>query len=376
MLLEYLWLDANQHLRSKIRNITNKLEVIRKINKFLDNKEYIKNVEYKTQILDILYNDNGFHWSYDGSSTGQTQGDNTEVILIPVNLIKHPFLKNSLLLLCSNYDTYGNPVVGNTRHNSEIMFEKYKEKELWFGVEQEFFFFDKETKKPIDWKGSQQIKQGEYYCGVNRSTSIERDIMNKLIMICNEVGIGICGINQEVAPAQWEYQIGPYDGLEVADHLIFAKYILYILCEKEGLYATFHPKPLNGDWNGSGCHINISSKKTRTKLDEPQGLNILSDGNSYVYDGYSFILKAIERMKKDHENFILNYSGKNNNMRLTGNHETSNSKKFTFGIGTRNTSIRIPAETFNKKSGYIEDRRPGSSIDYYKTLSKYIEYFD
>lgn len=360
MLFEYLWLDANQHLRSKIRNIIEKNREVLKISDFLTsdyNKE--KKKEEKKEIIDILSNDKKYFWSYDGSSTGQCENENSEVILIPVNFIKHPFIENSILILCSNYDTYGNPVKGNSRHESEKLFEKNKDKELWFGIEQEFFFFNKETKKPIDWKGINQTKQGEYYCGVNRSTHIEREIMNELIIICNKVNIGINGINQEVAPAQWEYQIGPYNGIDVADDLIFTKYILYILCEKHGLYATFHPKPLNGDWNGSGCHINISSKKTR------------ESGN-----GYNNIISVIKNMKKDHNNFILNYCGKDNSMRLSGFHETSDPLKFTYGVGTRNTSVRIPTQTFLTKSGYIEDRRPGSSIDYYKTLSKYIQYFD
>lgn len=130
-----------------------------------------------------------------------------------------------------------------------------------------------------------------------------------------------------------------------------------MLCEKYGLYSTFHPKPLNGDWNGSGCHINISSEKTRS------------------LNGYEYILDIIRNMEQDHSNFIHNYCGKNNDMRLTGKHETSNVDNFTYGIGTRDTSVRIPFHTYNTKCGYFEDRRPGSSIDYYETIGQYIKYF-
>ena len=42
--------------------------------------------------------------------------------------------------------------------------------------------------------------------------------------------------------------------------------------------------------------------------------------------------------------------GKNNEERLTGHHETASYNTFTYGIGTRNTSIRIGNETFKQTS--------------------------
>lgn len=401
MIFEYLWLDSNQHIRSKIRNIplsnldTNKKDIYEFLD-FIKNKQfynldlhqyhcyYNKKQAMMNSLKQLKYFEMLF-WGYDGSSTGQANGnDDTEITLIPVNIIAHPFIsiQDSFLVLCENFDSSGNPVHGNTRTHAVEKFNDYiqKQKDLWFGIEQEFFFFDKQTKKPIGWNGSQQIKQGEYYCGVNRSARTERLIMNELLRICNKVGILISGINQEVAPAQWEYQIGPCHGIETADQLIFTKYILYILCEESGLYATFHPKPLNGDWNGSGCHINISSSNTR------EGNNIITNNgdanintnikNQAYTNGYKYILNAIKKMNKDHKQFLLKYCGKNNEMRLTGSHETSDPETFTYGVAKRNCSIRIPTKTFKEKCGYIEDRRPGSSIDYYSTITKYLDYFD
>lgn len=358
-IFEYLWLDINQHIRTKIR-------VVEKI-------QYNNNVNVATEDINIIVATNDFYsktnkldelnllWNYDGSSTGQADTKNSEIILKPVNIIKHPFIQhgrdNTFLLLCCCLNTDSSPAIGNTRNIAYDTFYKYKDLKLWFGLEQEFFFFNKETKKPVGWSGRQQVQQGEYYCGVNRCLPIERQIMNELLFISLNVGIPISGINQEVAPAQWEYQIGPVEGIQIADYMIFAKYILYMLCEKYGLYSTFHPKPLNGDWNGSGCHINISSEKTRS------------------LNGYEYILDIIRNMEQDHSNFIHNYCGKNNDMRLTGKHETSNVDNFTYGIGTRDTSVRIPFHTYNTKCGYFEDRRPGSSIDYYETIGQYIKYF-
>ena len=354
MFCEYLWLDSNLHLRSKMRNVSIKSNDISNYIQQYGN-HYISC--YDNRKLDIIKKIP--LWNYDGSSTGQGNVDNSEVILVPVNFIKHPFIDNAFLVLCCNRNCDGVPVVGNSRFNAASKFQDKanRDKCVWFGLEQEFFFFDKETKKPVEWKGHNQIKQGEYYCGVNRSSSIERSIMTDLICIADKVGLTISGINQEVAPAQWEYQIGPVEGVEAGDQMVFAKYILYMLCEKHGLYASFHPKPLSGEWNGSGCHVNISTMDMRERD-----------------DGYQIILSAIARIGEDHSNFIENYCGNNNHMRLTGSHETSDPNTFTYGVGSRDSSVRIPYDTLREKKGYFEDRRPGSSIDYYKTIAKYLDY--
>ena len=50
---------------------------------------------------------------------------------------------------------------------------------------------------------------------------------------------------------------------------------------------------------------------------------------------------------------------------MTGKHETASYQRFTFGYGTRNTSIRIGNDTVKNNKGYFEDRRPASNMDPY-----------
>lgn len=55
---------------------------------------------------------------------------------------------------------------------------------------------------------------------------------------------------------------------------------------------------------------------------------------------------------------------------MTGIHETADYNKFTFGVGNRGASIRIPTQTAKDNGkGYIEDRRPASNIDPYVVSS-------
>ena len=58
--------------------------------------------------------------------------------------------------------------------------------------------------------------------------------------------------------------------------------------------------------------------------------------------------------------------GEDNAARLTGIHETSSMDKFSYGVGNREVSVRIPTSVAHANGkGYFEDRRPGSNIDPY-----------
>jgi len=73
---------------------------------------------------------------------------------------------------------------------------------------------------------------------------------------------------------------------------------------------------------------------------------------------------ALIRLEKTHDD-DQHLFGHNNQLRLTGTHETSDYKTFTWGVGSRDTSIRIPQETNEKQCGYFEDRRPGGNANPY-----------
>ena len=341
VIFEYVWIDGNGELRSKIR--------------------VMKDIEN----MDIL-NNPFFIWNYDGSSCNQACTENSEVILKPVALYNNPLLEKTMnhykcyLLLCESVNKDGINVNGSNYQYAKEIFdnENVKKSDIWFGIEQEYFFTDPCTKHVINFipynkKNNDRLLQGAYYCGIggNHIFVKERNIVLEHMSICLNMNIPISGINAEVAPSQWEYQVGICNGISACHDLWVSRYILKRLAESEGIDVTFHPKPIRGPefeekWNGSGAHINVSTKESR----EEGGLDVI-----YKY------MELLKEKHKDH----LNVYGKDNQYRLTGFHETGNMNIFTYGVGSRETSIRIPNATAENKCGYFEDRRPASNIDPY-----------
>ena len=73
------------------------------------------------------------------------------------------------------------------------------------------------------------MKQGPYYCGVGADKAIGRDIVDAHYKACLYAGIGISGINGEVMPGQWEFQVGPVEGISSGDQVWVARYLLEVL---------------------------------------------------------------------------------------------------------------------------------------------------
>merc|ERR1712099_70632 len=199
--------------------------------------------------------------------------------------------------------------------------------------------------------GSEPAPQGPYYTGAGTGVAIGRPVADEHLAKCLHAGVKIAGINAEVMPGQWEYQIGPCRGIEIGDHMTVARYIMLRVTERHGCMVSFSPKPMDGDWNGAGCHTNFSIKEMR------------ADG------GYQVILKVCEAFGKKTEEHIAVY-GEGNDKRLTGKHETCSIKQFKFGVADRGASIRIPRDAEKKGKGYMEDRRPAANCDPYRVATR------
>lgn len=290
-------------------------------------------------------------WNYDGSSTGQAQGSNSDCYLKPVRIFPDPFRCDPhILVLCEVLDSDKNAAATNHRFSCNKTMTKVKSEEPWFGMEQEWTMLDQDG-HPYRWpKQGYPGPQGPYYCAVGHNNVYGRDVVEAHYRACLYAGIKISGTNAEVMPSQWEFQVGPCEGIEMGDQLWMARYLLERVAEDFGVVISFDPKPIKGDWNGAGCHVNYSTLPMR------------SEGGKKV------ILDAIVKLEKRHNLHMMSYDpqgGRDNLRRLTGTHETSSVSEFSYGTANRGCSIRIPRLVDDHGKGYFEDRRPSSNCDPY-----------
>ena len=321
--LEYIWLDGfkpTQSLRSKTRierDFTGKIEECPM-------------------------------WSFDGSSTQQAEGNDSDCLLKPVAIFPDPDRSNGYLVMTEVLNADGTPHESNGRATIDD-----DDNDFWFGFEQEYFLNDPTTNLPLGFpENGYPAPQGPYYCSVGAKNAFGRDIVEDHLDQCLEAGINVEGINAEVASGQWEYQVFAKGAKNAGDQVWVARYLAERNAEKWGVSIDLHPKPIKGDWNGSGMHANFSNEVMRTKGGEELFNKICE-----AFDG--------KNIKKH-----MDLYGAHNEERLTGLHETQSIDKFSYGVSDRGASIRIPIGTVEDGwVGRLEDRRPASNGDPYKIAS-------
>jgi glutamine synthetase len=115
VLAEYVWLGGENELRGKTK--------------------VLHGCKGITKIEDLEA------WNYDGSSTKQASGDNSEVFIKPVRLFKDPFRgAPNIIVLCETYNDLAmtKPNRTNFRYFASKIFDACPEEKPWFGIEQEY----------------------------------------------------------------------------------------------------------------------------------------------------------------------------------------------------------------------------------------------
>ena len=297
-LLEYIWLDGNstQTLRSKLKTV-----------------DWIDKPQVKPSNLPT--------WNFDGSSTKQAEGSYSECNLKPVRV--YAWTDYHYFVLCEVMNPDGTPHKSNTRARLSPLASRYEESNYWWGFEQEFFLTKDDRIAGFPTNGYPPA-QGPYYCGVGTGRVAGRKLSEKHLVKCLRMGIDLTGTNAEVAIGQWEYQCFSEDTLKACDDLWMSRYVLSRLGEDYGFGINLDPKPVSGDWNGSGCHTNFSNSWIRNTNSKEK------------------VFSLMETFKTNHGVHIENY-GEENHLRLTGDHETQHIDTFSWGVGDRGASYEFIA---------------------------------
>lgn len=318
--LEYIWLDGNQPTQ-KMRSKT------------LVVADFDGTVEGAPT------------WSFDGSSTMQATGDSSDCLLKPVWICRDPQRRDGYLVMTEVMNADGTPHATNARATIDD-----DDEDFWFGFEQEYVLWDLKHHTPLGFPapGYFPPPQGPFYCSVGAEFIVGRTMVDEHLDACIEAGLNIEGINAEVMKGQWEYQIFAKGAKEAGDQIWVARYLAERVGEKFGVRINLDPKPVKGDWNGSGMHANFSNGLMRTCGDDKV---------------FTAICDEFGKNIKEH----MDVYGEGNDQRLTGLHETQSMDKFSYGVSDRGASIRIPISTVEAGwKGRLEDRRPASNADPYK----------
>lgn len=323
---------------------------------WIDGGEPTAKLRSKAKILDkpVFRLEDIPEWGFDGSSTEQAEGHSSDCRLKPVHYVPDPIRgAGHIIVMCEVFAADGSVHKSNKRARLREVSELHRDHDAWFGIEQEYTLFD--GLKPLGWpENGYPAPQGPFYCGVGADEVFGRELVEAHLKACLDAGLSVSGINAEVMPGQWEFQVGPLGPLQVADEIWISRWLLYRLGEEFGITVRLHPKPVKGDWNGAGAHTNFSTRQMR----QPGGLRVIEE--------------ACQKLSQRHEAHIKVY-GADNEQRLTGLHETCSITEFRYGVSDRGASIRIPMDTAKNGCGYLEDRRPAANCDPYQVATALME---
>ena len=135
---------------------------------WMDGHAPTQKLRSKTKVLDGPVNslDDLPLWGFDGSSTNQAEGNDSDCMLKPVYKITDPIRGgDDLLIMCEVMNADGSVHPSNTRAHLREIEGKHADQDAWFGIEQEYTLF--EGRNPLGWpEGGYPAPQGPFYCGV------------------------------------------------------------------------------------------------------------------------------------------------------------------------------------------------------------------
>ncbi len=257
-------------------------------------------------------------------------------------------------LICDVYNPDGTPFVGDPRGVLKRVLKRAESMgydAFNVGPEAEFFLFQtdaegKPTTKTNDEAGYFDLGPLDHGEGTRR----------EICLALEQMGFEIEASHHEVAEGQHEIDFKYADALHTADNIMTFKLAVKVLAQKNGLHATFMPKPIYGI-NGSGMHTNMSLfRKGKNAFYDPDGEKGLSK------EAYSFIaglLHHVQGMAAVTNPLVNSYK------RLVPGYEAP--CYLAWSASNRSALIRIPAA--RGQSTRVELRSPDPSCNPYLELA-------
>lgn len=210
------------------------------------------------------------------------------------------------------------------------------------GAECEFYLFKTDedgepTIVPFDHGGYLDVAP------LDRGENVRREIC----LCLEEMGIRPETSHHEQGPGQNEIDFKFSDGLSCADNLVTFKQVVKSIAARNGLFASFCPKPLP-DRSGSGLHINLSLAR----------------------NGYNVFRSSEEKDLKETESFIAGILQKTPEMTaflnpLPSSYERLGAfeapKYVSWSQGNRSQLVRIPEATGDRMRMELRSPDPATN---------------
>jgi len=253
-------------------------------------------------------------------------------------------------MFCDVMNPDGTPFEGDPRHALKRMLAKAADMgyTMYVGPELEFFYFS-------DSKGTQTLDRGGYFDLT--PLDVASDLRRETVLTLEKLGIPVEYSHHEVAPSQHEIDLRYADALTMADNVMTYRLTVKEIAHKNGVYATFMPKPIQGE-NGSGMHVHQSLFNAEGNAffdaNDPEGYNLSPVGKAYI----AGLLKYAPEFCAVTNQFVNSYK------RLVPGYEAP--VYVTWARRNRSAMVRVPMYKPGKEvATRVELRSPDPSANPY-----------
>jgi len=220
----------------------------------------------------------------------------------------------------------------------------------YVGPELEYFYFK-------DSNGTEPLDQGGYFDMVPLDAAL--DLRRDTVLTLEEMGIGVEYSHHEVAPSQHEIDMRYTDALTMADSVMTYRLVVKEVALKQGVYATFMPKPVFGI-NGSGMHVHQSLFRGEQ--------NAFFDKNGKFHLSKTALSFLAGLLKYAPEFTAVTSQWVNSYKRLVPGYEAP--VYLSWAIRNRSDLIRVPEyKPGNEEATRFELRSPDPACNPYLTFS-------
>ncbi len=257
-------------------------------------------------------------------------------------------------LICDVYNPDGTPFEGDPRYVLRRAIKKANDigySTFNVGPECEFFLFLTDS----DGKPTVMTHDNAGYFDLG-PVDLGENARREICLALEEMGFEIEASHHEVAPGQHEIDFKYEDALKAADNIMTFKLVVKTIAQRNGLHATFMPKPVFGI-NGSGMHTNVSLFKDGHNAFYDEGGDLQLSQEAYYFIGG--IMKNMKSIAAITNPIVNSYK------RLVPGYEAP--VYIAWSARNRSPLIRIPAS--RGLSTRLEIRCPDPSCNPYLAIA-------